>query len=163
MVLTLFSKYRNNVSRYKVISVTLNRLNSDLHKALSEMVEEMASIQAQQITGMPHGSGISNPTERVALELAEGRETEEVKSLRLKIEQLNNERTELEYNIQYVEAWLAGLTERERLIIEASCIDGESWYNVMRRYQQVYGIEISKSTIRRMKATALGKIYSIIE
>ncbi len=63
----------------------------------------------------------------------------------------------------FVEAWLKGLTEKERWIVEVQIIDRMTWNNVIAQHQSKYGTQMSKDTLKRLKNRALAKIYQMAE
>lgn len=120
-----------------------------------------ASVRAQQYTGMPHGSGVSNPTEQVACMFADGYMPEEIKRLQKELADMKREFRERYPTVHFVEAWMQGLTEKERWIIEQQVIDGVTWRDIMTRCRLKFGIEYTKDGLKRIKARALEKIYKI--
>jgi len=111
--------------------------------------------------GMPHGTTVGNPTERIALMLATGYTTEDVIELQGNIEKLEAEYCQKKIVVRFVEAWLKGLTEKERWMIERAMFDGMTYREINAKYREAYGDSCSKDLLRRLKKDALAKIYEM--
>ena len=62
----------------------------ELERLLANLAVYEAGPAAQVITGMPHGTRLSDPTAETALRLAEGHEPPEVKALKREIAKLED-------------------------------------------------------------------------
>lgn len=109
----------------------------------------------------PKGSGLSKPVEKLAIRLADGYVPENLKELQESIKTAEEELQEKRQLLYYVESWLSGLTEKERFILKLYVMEEYTWRDLSQFYQERYAVYASKSTLKRMKQTALEKIYEI--
>lgn len=153
--------YRFDVGRCGHLAQEIQLANEKLNRLLSDEVTAMISPKPQQITDMPRGTAIGNPTEKFGLMLASGYSTEESKSLEIKIAAMDDEYKERRSRVVFVESWLSGLTERERWMVETQVIDGTFWKDVGVQYAQRFGENVSKDTLKRLRDKAMAKIYDM--
>lgn len=156
--------YKTDYGMYLHKSVEASRLNQRLARAHHDLIDDLSAVQAQVITDMPRGGNKTNSkVEEAAVKVADGWMTEEMRELTKQVEVLNRELDRLQETVEYVQAWLAGLTEREKWIIVHQFINEETWDNVMSDYQRLFGRCLSKDTLKRLKARALERIYEAAE
>lgn len=158
-VIQMIESYRNDAARCGHLEVEIAQQGEYLRQAMANRAEDAAGPQAQQITGMPHGTGVSNPTERIGVALASGYLPDYVRNIEAKLDALKREYDSIRYNVQYVQSWLSGLLDNERFIIQHQMIDRWPWPNVVEAYNAQFGIPLSKDTLRRVKARALNSIF----
>lgn len=120
-----------------------------------------AVLGAQPMSGMPRGGKLSDPTARIGIAVADGCMTDDMKILQKEIEDLEYELRKRKIVVHFVAAWLDGLNEKERWIIEKQVIDGSYWREVIFSYKAKFGDEYSKDGLKRIKKNALNKIYRI--
>ena len=60
-----------------------------------------------------------------------------------------------------MDAWLKGLNRKERWVIERIFFDGMTYREINGQYREIYGEPCSKDSLRRLKNTALEKIYQM--
>ena len=77
--------------------------------------------------------------------------------------ELQEEYAERKKTVDYVGAWLEGLPERERWMVETQIMDGVVWREVVLQYQEKYGEYRSKDTLKRIRDKALDLIYDMAE
>ena len=95
------------------------------------------------------------------MRLLEGLHDQELQEIDVKIAALEDEYNTRHLTVMYVQSWLAGLTERERWVVEAQVIDGVFWKDVCSRYRQHFEEDCSKDTLKRYRDRALDKIYAM--
>ena len=62
--------------------------------------------------------------------------------------------------VAYVDAWLAGLTDREQWVIRSRDIEKMSWVQMEEPYQNTFAsCGFSKYTLKRIRDNAMAKIY----
>ena len=89
---------------------------------LKEEIKGLAEISSSEITGMPHGSGASNPTEQYFL-----KKDKLLKRLNSKIEKYIDERENIENKIECIE------DEEVRVIARYRFIDNLIWEEIGRK------------------------------
>lgn len=155
--------YRFNCGRCGHLRVEIAKLESEIAAGHSMIAAEAASIQAQQMSSMPHGSVVGNPTERVGLKLASGWKPEYLDSLAEQLQEMRNEYRERRADVEYVDSWLKGLADRERWVIHQQVIDGKYWKDIIAEYKTAYAEDVSKDTLKRLRQRAYEKIYELAE
>jgi len=160
-VMSMLKGYRFEVGRCGHITAEIAELERQYKQLEYDLTTAMVAPRAQQITDMPHGTEVGNPTERYAMRLVEGLKDADLDALRVKLAALESEYNERNVTIMYVESWLSGLPERERWVIEAQVIDGVFWKDVCCRYRQRYGEDCSKDTLKRCRDRALERVYEM--
>ena len=125
----------------------------------NEFYENIVPLGGQALDGMPHGSSVGNPTEQIGIMLADGHKPDYIVE---KERELADAKQEYEYKyptVVFVNAWLKGLTDRERWIIENQVIDGVSWRELTSEHLAKYGETRTKRSLQLLRDKALGKIY----
>lgn len=153
--------YRFDVGRCGHLEVELHHLEKGLAAELALITEGAASLQSPVISDMPHGTGISNPTERIGMLVADGWKPEVVKQMEKDIQLLNAEYQTRMRNVKYVDSWLSGLPERERWMIEQQVIDGVFWRDLTALFRIRFGADCSKDTLKRIRERGLMKVYEM--
>ena len=82
-----------------------------------ELAADLARSSANEMDGLPRGNKVGNPTERLGIMLASGFTPEGLKELEAEIASYEQELQEKAVTVHFVEAWLPGLTEKERWLI----------------------------------------------
>lgn len=155
--------YRAAKGRAAHISVEISRLKTELQRTIEADREETADITGQHYSTMPRGSDIGNPTEEKGLQLYNLQPSPEATDIRQRIHELTLIQERSLIIVLFVEAWLQGLTEKERWIIEKQAIDGMSWREVAYRYNVDFGYTAKPDTLKRIKRTAIEKVYEMAE
>lgn len=157
----MLREYRTCIGRYSYLDVLIEELR-DLEK-LSEIDNrsEIINGKSNAMDGMPHGSTLSNPTERAGIALATGYVSKELAELRSEISILEAERSQNYKVVLFVDAWLKGLNRKERWIIERFFFDGMTYREINGLYRELYEEPCSKDSLRRLKNAAMSKIYDM--
>lgn len=156
----LLRGYRVNAARVEHLTREIAMLERDIARAERGLAEDLAAVRPQQITDMPHGTAISNPTEKLALMLVGGWEPEDLKHMRARLAAMVNARERAQAEAAFVDVWLKALPERERFVVTAQTIDRLPWDDVREAYQGRFG-EASKDTLKRLRARGMEIIYEI--
>ena len=157
----MLKSYRFEIGRCGHLEVEIRQTEVEIERVKHEAAEEVASLQSPQLTGMPHGTSISSPTERAGIALASGWKPDYLKQMEKDLAEMQKEYNQRRLTVAFVSSWLQGLTERERWIVEHQVIDGEFWKDVMAGYKSRYGEESSKDSLKRLKSRAMEKIYAM--
>lgn len=158
-VLEMLEGYRCAVGRCGHLEVEIKETIKYIQDAMNNRAEDAAAPHAQQISGMPRGSGVGNPTEQIGIMLASKYVPDYIRNMEAHLKELQAEHDERARTVSYVEKWLEGLTEKEHWIISHKIIDGDPWRVCLHDYEKQYGEAVSKDTLRRMKRLALGSIF----
>lgn len=153
----MLREYKNNVGRRGFLEKAIMEAETDLAYWRSRLAEDMVG-GAQNLDGMPHGTTVGNPTEKMALKLATGYEPEDLKDAERRLAEMRTELRALEMEIVFVEAWLAGLSQKDRWLLERIYFEGFTYNETARAYAELYGIQISRDAVRRMKREAVQKV-----
>lgn len=160
-VMAMLKAYRFEVGRCGHLQAEIAELKRRYAQLEKDLIDAMVSPGAQQISDMPRGTTVGNPTERYAMRLAEGLKDADLQAMDIRIAALEAEFEQRNLTVMYVESWLNGLAERERWVVEAQVIDGVFWKDVCSRYRQRFEEDCSKDTLKRYRDRALGKIYEM--
>lgn len=157
---TLLEGYRSNLARYECLAMT-----AETHRRQLEAEERNAlandAMHAQQYDGMPHGNKISRPVEDLVLRHTSGQVSEQIKLWRAEEAEMRAEMMELKRRIRYVDAWLNGLSDKERLVMEEVYIKGYTMPEVAYHSHKLFLNPVTVGTVRGIKRQALKKIYDI--
>lgn len=157
----MLTQYNSNLARSMYLEAELVNLRHVLAVAEREAIATEA-VKTQQYTGMPHGSGVSDPTAQIGSKYADGYQPDYIKDLRADICALDDERAHKSYAVKCVQSWILALGPFERYIVEHQIIGGEPWEMVAAGYEKSYSVSASRSSLRRRKKSALGRIYGIV-
>ena len=156
----MLSEYKAVLGRCNSLSVSIKKLKREIEIQKAQAVLNLSG-GGQQMDGMPHGNALSQPTERVGIMLATGYEYPGVTELRKLLVESEAEYLDKQMTLLFVEGWLDGLTARERWIIEQQIFEGATYRQLNTMYREKFGEECSKDSLRRLRKTALEKIYEM--
>ena len=162
----LVDKHLENYQEYSARCTFLMEEIREL-KELGKKLESTAISDAVHITsvmtGMPHGTEITDPTGRIAIQFADGYKPEYIAQIEKEIKILESEYKMKNSTVVFVDAWLKALTKRERYIIENKVIGGMVWRDLIAGYNAEFGVMYSKSGMKNLKDAAMEKIYKVAE
>lgn len=159
----MLSDARMNRGRLLHLQAEIARLNDEIDRAVKNLAYDAAVAHNYELSDMPRGTSVSQPTERIGLQLASGWEPDDVKAMRAELDAAMEEAEWRELDDHFVHAWLEGLPDRERWLIQNQVIDGVFWRDVLIRYRREFGTDVSKDTLQRVKARAMERIYKMAE
>ena len=157
------------LANYREYSARCTFLEHEIHelRLLADRMRNNAIAESVHITsvmtGMPHGTEISDPTGRLAIEFADGYTPEHVVQVEKEIKRLDAEYHLKITTVIFVDAWLKALNRRERYIIENKTIGGMFWRELIAGYNKEFGELYSKETMKRIRNAALEHIYKVAE
>ena len=151
-------QYRHNKGRCEFLAVEIDKLEYEIKLGMANIVADEAAIGAQVISDMPHGTKIGNPTEETGIRLADGWVPQYIKDMREEVAKLRDEQHQLMISVNFVDAWLRGLSEREAWIIKVTYIDNESWERIASMHKKEFDSELTAKTLRKHKKAAFEKI-----
>ena len=155
----MLANYRECSGRCKHLETEIAEVEKLLQEMRRTAIQDMAAPGAQNLDGMPHGSAVSSPTERIAMMFAEGKTPRHIDELDAYLNALRQEYAAKSSTVIFVDAWLSGLAERERWIVVQQVIDGLTWREIATQYRLVFGDDRSKSGLKKLRTRALEKIY----
>lgn len=153
--------YKTFLGRCNYLEKLIEGLEREMRIWQHNLAADVASIGAQNLDGMPHGTKVGNPTERYGLMLASGYTPEGLEELRKQIRAYKMERKEKLITVTFVEAWLGGLPMKQRWMIERQIFDGMTYAEINTLYRQTFEEPCSKDTLRRLRKDALANIYKM--
>ena len=156
----MLKSYRESVGRCGHLENEIQE-RRDMLESLRETVIEDSVLAAQPLSGMPRSGKVSDPTAQIGSAAADGWMTSEMKHISQEIRELERELRSQRIVVHFVTAWLNGLNEKERWIIEKQVIDGAYWREVIFGFKAKFGDEYSKDGLKRIKRSAMNKIYRI--
>ncbi len=157
----MLKDYKVFLGRCKYLTTLIPELKAEAVYWKKNMAEDISSVGSQNLDGMPHGTKIGNPTERFGIMLADGYTPDGLKRLEKTISDYEQELKEKSISVVFVEAWLDGLTEKERWIIQRQVIDGAYWREIITEYHQKYGEEYSREGLKKIRDGAMSKIHQM--
>lgn len=156
----MLHNYREYLGRCKFLEAQISEIESMIDE-LKRTQKTDASIHISAQDGMPHGSSVGHPTERIAMMFAENRIPRDIQELQDDLKPLVAEYREKSTTVVFVGAWLLGLKDGERWIIEKQVIDGETWSDIIQMYLEKFKVMKNKRTLQRFKDKVLLKIYEM--
>ena len=156
----LLTEYRASLARCKYLEGLIPVLKEEIEDMHRLFMEESFSIRGATLDALPHGNEIADPTQKIGILLASGYQPEYLKEKELELKEVQKEYKRKVPNVIFVEAWLKGLSSRERFIIENHVIDGLTWNELIAEYERSFGEVRTKRCLQNMKRKALEKIYS---
>jgi len=153
--------YKMFLGRCKYLSALIPELKAEAAAWRDNLAEELCSIGGQNLDGMPHGSTVGNPTERLGIMLADGYTPDGLKELEKQIVDYERELSEKSMTVHFVDAWLDGLTEKESWIVRMQVIEGAYWREIVMEYHRRYGEEYSREGLKKIKDGAIAKIHQM--
>lgn len=154
--------YRANVGRCAHLDAEIRELEQLVRRALASMIENEV-LPGIGLDGMPHSHDISRQVEEIAVRYADGYVPQEIREMLRRLDALKRDRGLYAGQLAYVEAWMKGLNDRQRLVLERQMIDGESWRKVAEIYRDTFGDSVSKDTLKRIREKAVASITAIAD
>lgn len=154
----MLKNYRPYVGRVEYLKKAVEAAEKEIKAWKAELAEDMAWSSGQKMDGMPRGTTVGHPTERIALMLATGYMPEDLKAAEESLNAMNSEINEDMLTIVFVEAWVQGLSQKDRWIIERYYFEGSTYNEIADAYDDQFGVAISREGIRRMRRDAFNKI-----
>lgn len=161
IILQILHTYQENLGRCEHLEIEIKQAEAALIGMRRSLYLDVASPNTQNLDGMPHGNKVSSPTETIALMLANGELPHHISDTLNDLRTMRAELKERQTNVRYVDAWLRGLNDQERWIIQGQVISGKTWRALMLEYETKNGEYRSKDSLKRLRARALKKIFEI--
>lgn len=156
----VLKSYIDDKARALHLAIEIGELEKRINAAIASLASDEAGPGAQVITGMPHGTALSNPTEQIAVRLASGWVPPEIKEWKQDLAQKKEEHEALTTKVRYVDAWMSALSDREHWIMLHQFIRGEFWRDIVTDYNAKFGGYVTKDTLKWLRGKALKTIYA---
>lgn len=144
-VIQLLNEYPFILLRIKELDATISDLTEQIETAKEN------PISAIKLTGMPHSSTVSDSVANLVQKIITMQLDGIEKCLKIKVELINKQ--------IFVENLIAGLTNRERLIINLRHFDGLTFWQIGRHKN----IQLSKSRTWAMHKEIIDKLDKFLE
>lgn len=149
--------YRSCTARAAYLKKQISIMRPQYERARAAMIEGDV-LHAQNLDGMPHGSGVSNPVESLVLRYESGYQPRIIKDLHLDIAIAEDELQEMLMVTETIDGILQTLTEREEFVIRRHIIDAKTWNDVLDEYEGKFG-PFGRDGLRKLAKRALAKLY----
>lgn len=156
----MLARYMAHKARCEFLESYIAELREILRSARATMRADAAN-GVQVISGMPHGSGTSDPTGRYGLLFAEGWMPEDMKEVEAEIQARERELRLKMVTVTLTQKILSVLTDKESMLVEGKDLQGLSWRELGEKYRAAWGVEVSRDTLRRMYRDAKQKMYEV--
>lgn len=153
-IIQALKDYRSNCAK-------INRLKYEIDQAscIREPVQASGLYPNQQLTGMPHGSKISKPTERAAMDgWNEYGDLTMFSDNNQEAEQKTKELALAENEKKCVDIMLEALYDKERFVAENHLIAGMSWVDTGKEHEKRYGYFLARRTAQDLQSKAIEKM-----
>ena len=157
----MLKDYKSFSGRCKYLTALIEELEADAELWKRNLASDLVGATGSGDDGMPKGNSVSSPTERIGIMLASGFIPDDLRDLEARIVEYRKELNLKSRTIQFVDAWLAGLTDKEAWVIRQQVIEGAFWREIIREYQAKYGDIYSKEGLKKIKRNAMKKVYSL--
>lgn len=156
----MLAQYRHCAGRCEYIEIRIGILRRWIEQDHSHALRERAYASVPS-DGMPRGSAVGNPTERIGIAVADRDGETYIRSMEREIAELTREYEQKIVTVRCVQAWLKGLTQRERWIVSESVFDGKTYRRLLASYHEAFGDFLTRDSLRALRKTALRKIYAM--
>lgn len=153
-------QYKEYSARCEFLQHEIHELENLAEQLRTNQVNDMISL-SQVITGMPHGTSISDPTGKLGILLAEGYENDFIKQVEAEIVQKQKEYRMKISTVVFVDAWVKVLTIRERYVIENKKIGSMYWRELIAGFKKEFGEVYSRQGLKKIMDNAMKKIYNV--
>ncbi len=156
-----------HLAEYRIKSSQRDQLQAEItwmEASLQELEDEGAGPMLRAVVpdGMPHASGYGDPTARYGMMLTDAKDLKAYQELSAALREARKEYAKLQYECRIVDAWLAGLTEKHRIVIKGKVIGGQTWREVGEALARQTGKKnYSREGMRRLCAVACENLYAI--
>lgn len=159
----MLAQYKVYAGRCEYLELQIENYQKQIEKMKRDMAEELAYASGKSEDGMPRGTTVGNPTERIGIMLASDYELPDVMAYQKAVKQMEDEYREKHLVVCFVRTWLNALTEKERWMIEGKVFNEKTYREMSLEYQRIYGDGCSRDKLREIRKSAMTKIYGMAE
>ena len=152
--------YREYVARCEYLETDIKETERLILQMRDSLVEDMIVITFR-MTGMPIPQGVSDPTGKVGDMVIAGYDTPFIREAEGAVNIMRRELAEKIPTVLFVNAWVRALDNKERFIIEQKTFGGLSWRQLIYAFRIQFGDAYTQQGLRRIKDSAMQKIYSV--
>ena len=156
------ANYKEYTARCTFLEHEIHELRFLVEQLRSTAIEDAVTI-TQVMNGMPHGTGISDPTGRLGSKFADGYVPAYIDDIEKEIKEREQEYRFKYPTIVFVDAWLKVLNRRERFVVEHKTIGGMFWRELVVEYKNEFGEEYSRQGLKKIRDRAIVKIHKVAE
>lgn len=156
----MLEQYRANVGRCKYLELKLKEIDQTIENLMADRLHDFVPL-SQALTGMPRKPGTSDTTGKSGSKLADGDKTDFVRQAEVEREAILAELESRRTAISLVDAWITGLKDKERFVIEKKVMGGISWSQLVNPFHREFGCIYSVTGLRRIKNRAMQAIYQL--
>lgn len=153
--------YRVVKARYAYLQHQLESLERYMAICRGTMISDQISM-SQAITGMPHGSGVGDPTGRLAMDIASGKVSVFVKQIEEETKVAREKLDETKEELRVVEIVLEAMSEREKEIVMMKAVDDMSWSEITQEMNEKHQGSYGKRSLQRLYDRAMEKAYKTV-
>jgi hypothetical protein len=153
-------EYKAAVGRSAYLEIVIGRMEEEYNAAKAIEAQEDV-LQGVALDGMPRSPMPADTVESTALRHIGGHLPDFIRELGIEIARLKDEKKDCDTTIRMVDAWMAGLQERDRVVLVAHCIEGMYWREVEAHYQKTFGERCSKEGLKWIKRRAIANIIEM--
>lgn len=157
----MLSEYKTCMGRCNHLTLQIEAYSKEIERFKKLSAENLAYSSGNTEEGMPHGTSVGNPTERMGIMLASGYEPPEMVELIRVRDELQKELDIKIVLLQFVVAWLGGLTEKEKWMIEGKVFEGKTYNEMILGYKTKFNENCSRDKLRELRKSAMKKIYEM--
>jgi len=150
--------YPQHKARLALLQVRAVEIEHEIIEARGKL-DDPSGVGAQVLDGMPHAHSNASVVERQAERIE--KVDDKIYALQWELNDVQAEAFRVGCQVKRVEAWLSGLTERERMVVEGFYIDGLFLSMVRRRYEDEYRTTLSQRYVKKIKSCALEKMEAV--
>lgn len=134
-----------------------------IEKMRDELIEDSVQI-TPVLSGMPGGQeGMSDPTGLLAQRLAGGYKSEHIKQAEDELKLMEDEFSQKMITVSFVNAWMRGLNNKERFVMEQKTIGGLSWRQLVFAFNREFGDLYSQEGLKSLRRSAMEKVYRMAQ
>ena len=160
-IIDLFQNYRANKARLALLNERGAGIRQEIARLKESILEDHQHITSS-MDSLPHGAGIGNPTQSIAVMMADGT-TSEIQQQEKKLRKITQEAVFLNRLIRYAEILLEALTDKERFVIQNHMIDGKTWEETTAEFGEKFTIPITVDGLRKMQRRAVNRLRGFYE
>lgn len=155
----IFRDYQQIMGRCAYLRIEIERLTQAVNRdILSAEPLDFMRVSASFVTAQGDRNA-GDPTGRAAQMLADGEPTEQAWRDQKRIKMLQCELENKLAALACVDAWLQGLGNAEQLVLRRRIMEHRTWELVAKDYEELFGESRSVDTLKKIKKTALQKVY----
>lgn len=156
----MLSEYLTNSATILHLEVRAKELRAAATAAADTTAGDLINI-AQSWSTDPHGTGVSQPTERAAIMLADGDPGKRSRAMLAEAEKTERRISELKRQCEYVEAWLRALNDKEKTVVHCKAIQHLFWRETGTYMERQFGVAYSVTGLKKIYHYAMDKVYKI--